>query len=236
MNLEFRVLDSVDSTNEELKRLPPAEAVEGFWLRAVRQTAGKGRQGRIWNSDAGNFHASTIVVPRPGDPPLQTLAFVAALAVHSLVVAKLGDAPELSIKWPNDVMWDGAKLAGILLERHGERVIVGIGINLRHAPQIPGRATAALADIGIALAPGEALADLAQLFGSWLSVWRGSLGDVLDAWRDAAHPPGTRLAVHGGTESRIEGVFEGVAQDGALLLRLDDGTRQAIHSGDVGLL
>ena len=107
-------------------------ATEGLWLRAERQTGGKGRQGRAWVSPPGNLHASTLVRLRPGDPPAPTLALVAAVALHE--VASIY-APGVQIKWPNDLLFDGAKLAGILLERLEDAVVIGFGVNLAHHPE-----------------------------------------------------------------------------------------------------
>lgn len=233
LTLRFLVVDEVDSTNDALEQLPPEEAGEGVWLRADRQTAGRGRQGRAWASETGNLYASTIVELGARDPPPQSLAFVAALAVHSLVVARLGQAPSLTIKWPNDVLWDGAKLAGILLERHDKRVVVGIGVNLAHAPDIPGRTTVALTALGIERSPAEALHDLAQLFAEWLSMWRTDLVGVFEAWQAAAHPVGTSLNVKLPDDTVVDGTFAGIEGDGALRLRLASGEVRVIHAGDV---
>ena len=110
---------------------------EGAWLLADRQTAGRGRLGRSWSDGAGNFMGSTVVHLRHGDPSPDTLALVAGLAVYEAVVSRAG--PETMLKWPNDVLVDGAKLAGILLERIGDAVVIGIGVNLAAAPRFDDR-------------------------------------------------------------------------------------------------
>src|SRR5436853_1339519 len=104
------------STNDDLASLAREGAAEGLWLRAERQTGGRGRQGREWHSPAGNLYASTLVRLRPADPPAPTLALVAAVALHEVASAFAGGA-RIEIKWPNDLMVGGAKLSGILLER-----------------------------------------------------------------------------------------------------------------------
>ena len=111
---------------------------EGRWLVALHQEAGKGRQGRSWVSAPGNFYGSTLVQLRADDPPAQTLSLAAGLAlIEALEAAVPGQA--LMLKWPNDVMLAGKKLAGILLERNGDRVAVGFGVNLASAPELADR-------------------------------------------------------------------------------------------------
>ncbi len=122
---------------------PPAE---GFWLRAGTQSGGRGRLNRQWVSPPGNLYCSTVVHVRPADPPAHSLSFVASLAVHD-AVAQYVDPARLMLKWPNDVLLEGGKLSGILAERSGDHVVVGIGINLASAPELPDRATMALADV-----------------------------------------------------------------------------------------
>src|SRR5690348_13140280 len=113
---EIRTVAETGSTNDDVLALARADVPEGTWLRAERQTAGKGRQGRSWESPPGSLYASTLVRLQPGDPPAPTLALVAAVALHQAVSAY---APDLTIKWPNDLVVRGMKLAGILLEREG---------------------------------------------------------------------------------------------------------------------
>ena len=160
------------------------------------------------------------------------------VALHE-ALARLAPEAGLLLKWPNDLMAAQAKLAGILLERVGDAVIVGVGINIASAPQVEGRATVALSDLpggqGID-APMVANA-LSNSFDRWLTCWREEgFAPVRAAWLAAGYPYGTRLSVQNGTDSRLTGRFEGVAADGALLLGLDDGSTQVVHSGDVGFL
>ena len=231
----IRILDETGSTNADLLALG-RDAREGDWLVVRRQTAGKGRAGRAWEDDAGNFMGSTVVVLRPGDPPPQTLALVTGLAVAE-AVAQVSDAPEVMLKWPNDLLIGGAKLAGILLERAGDTVVVGIGVNLLRAPHVPGRATTALADHGSPIAPGDFAELLADRFGAVLLRWRGGGWEALRAeWLARAHPLGTPLAVNDRDGQPIAGTFAGLGADGAALLRLADGTVRPIHAGDVELV
>jgi BirA family biotin operon repressor/biotin-[acetyl-CoA-carboxylase] ligase len=136
------------------------------------------------------------------------------------------------LKWPNDLMLGGAKLAGILLERSGERVVAGFGVNLASAPQIEGRATA---DLGGAIAPKAFAPLLAASFARLLDAWRLAEPEAFArAWLARAYPVGTPLSVHGGTNEIISGKFAGIEPDGAL--RLDVGSEiQVIRAGDVHL-
>lgn len=209
---------------------------EGDWLIADRQTAGRGRQGREWFDGAGNFMGSTVVYFAPGDPPLATLALVAGLALHEAISPHLQPPQIAKLKWPNDVIVGQAKLAGILLERVGDAVVVGIGVNLCTAPQLPDRQTAALTDFGPAPDRDMFAAALAECFATDLARWRNfGLGPIIARWQAAAHPRGTALLVGEPGEPALAGNFAGLADDGALLLRLADGTKQAIHAGEVRL-
>lgn len=231
----IRFLAQTGSTNADLLALG-RDAREGDWLVARRQTAGKGRAGRRWEDGAGNFMGSTAVALRPGDPLPQTLALVTGLAAAEAVAAIPG-APQVMLKWPNDLLAAGAKLAGILLERAGEIVVIGVGVNLLHAPEVPGRATTSLADHGATIAPDNFAELLADRFAGVLARWHAGEWDGLRvAWLARAHPPGTPLAVGDRDGRALTGTFTGLGADGAALLRLADGTVRPIHAGDVELV
>ncbi len=205
-------------------------ASEGLWLRAERQTSGRGRVGRAWLSPVGNLYASTIVRLHPGEPEAATLALVAAVALEEVASAY---APgKLQLKWPNDLMAGPAKLAGILLERADDAVVIGFGVNLAYHPENLERPTTSIAAL-TAGAPDPAvfLADLAEAFARWLARWRGEgLAAVRARWLQRAHPIGSAL-----TSSAAEGLFEGLDKDGALLLRRADGRITIVRAGDVFL-
>lgn len=226
------------STNSDLlARLAGGERVpEGYWLVAARQTAGKGRQGRRWLDAPGNFMGSTVVNLSERDPPPPTLSFVAALAVYETVLPYLPGSRELLLKWPNDVLLGGAKFCGLLLEREGPSAVVGIGINLASAPEVADRRARAVSEF--APSPGvETFAyRLAEQFDVELARWRQfGLEPILNRWRVAAHPLGTPLTVHEPSGALISGTFDGLEPDGALRLRLEDGTARVIHAGDVSI-
>ena len=206
-------------------------AIEGDWLVALAQVQGRGRQGRGWVSAAGNFFGSTMVELRPGDPPAQTLSLAAGLALIEAVEAA-GPGHPLMLKWPNDLLLQGNKLAGILLERSGERVAVGFGVNLAQAPTLADRQCASL---GGRISPQAFAPLLAASFARLLQLWRESEPVAMaQAWQARAHPVGTELTVQVSEEARVSGRFDGLEPDGALRLRTTSGV-EVIRAGDVEL-
>ena len=230
------------STNADLRQLAEAGGGDvnwdGLWLRADRQTAGRGRQGRDWFSPPGNFYGSTLVRLRAGDPMAATLALVAAVAIEEAVRSCLPDfGARLALKWPNDLLIDGAKLSGILLERTGDAIVIGMGVNLASAPDLPDRATTALDDHGILVTPEAMQATLADAMTRWVGIWREQgLATVLERWEARAHPRGTSLTAKLPDGQVLTGTFEGLASDGALRLGLADGSSHVIHAGDIFLV
>jgi len=206
------------------------ELADGQWVRALRQTAGRGRRGRPWASHPGNLAASVLVQLRAADPPAAQLALVAGVALFEAVASHAQPA-RLLLKWPNDLLMDGAKLAGILAERQGGAVVIGFGVNLAHAPELPDRPTIALAT---PVDPAAFLETLAGTFARWLELWRQEgLAPVRAAWEARAHPPGTLLSV-AGPPARL-GRFRRLCEDGALELETDEGL-VSVHGGEVALL
>lgn len=206
-------------------------AVEGDWLVAMEQDAGRGRQGRQWVSESGNFFGSTVVRLSPGDQSPPSLSLAAGLALIEAVDVAAPGLP-LMLKWPNDLLLGMSKLAGILLERSGDRVVAGFGVNLGSAPKLSDRDTAALNG---ALQPQAFAPLLAGSFARMLTLWRSSEPDAFaQAWLARAHPIGTHLTVHGGSGDKVSGTFDGIEPDGALRLRRD-GDVEVIHAGDVEL-
>jgi len=228
--MRIRIVERTGSTNSDLIADP--DALEDEWLVALEQQAGKGRQGRRWVSAAGNFYGSTLVVIRPGDPPPQTLSLAAGLALAEAVDAAV-PAQALMLKWPNDLMLAGKKVGGILLERSGDRVVVGIGVNLAASPRLPDRDAA---DLGGATSPQAFAPLIAGSFAKLLALWRSSESSgLVRSWLERAHLPGTRLAVHVGKDATLSGRFAGLEMDGALRLMLDDGTIEVVRAGDIFL-
>ncbi len=234
----IQTVPETGSTNADLSaRVASGDrAGEGDWLVADRQTAGRGRQGRAWFDGHGNFMGSTLVRLHPSDPTPGTLALVAGLAVLE-AVAPLVPPPHCpQLKWPNDILIGGAKLSGILLERSGDAIIVGVGVNLAAAPVVEGRQTIALSAFGPAPDRDLFAASLAQGFALELERWRTfGLEPLVRRWLAAGHPPGTPLLVGEPGEEPLRGEFAGLTADGALQLRTADGTTRVIHAGEVRL-
>jgi BirA family biotin operon repressor/biotin-[acetyl-CoA-carboxylase] ligase len=191
----------------------------------------------VWSPAPGNLYASTLVRLRPADPPAATLALVAAVALHEAAGAVARGA-ELSIKWPNDLLAAGAKLGGILLEREGEAVVIGFGVNLADHPRGLDRPVTSLAALTGSAPDAAGFAQaLAAAFAFWLDRWRvEGLAPVRARWLGGAHPVGTALSVECGSAGRVQGLFDGLDETGALRLRFADGTYRTYHSGDVLLV
>ncbi|MDP3803653.1 biotin--[acetyl-CoA-carboxylase] ligase [Brevundimonas sp.] len=236
------ILDQTDSTNAEARRRAEAGETGPLWIVARRQTAGRGRRGREWASEGGNLFATLLHVTRKPPAEAAQVTFVAALAIADLL--DVWAPPSLvTIKWPNDVMLAGEKVAGVLVESGAHEsgglwLAVGIGVNLAHAPEGTERPATALVHHlrGDVLAPPTveaAAAVLAEALAVWMDRWE-TLGfqPILDAWQ--ARTPGLDgPAVARLGRETVEGRAEGVAPDGALKLRLADGSLRLISAGDV---
>ena len=220
-----------------IARLTGGERVaEGDWLVTNAQTAGRGRQGRAWFDGAGNFMGSTAVHVGPQDPPAHSLSLVAGLAVYEAIQPLCPNPGALMLKWPNDVLLGEAKLCGILLERAGDTVVVGIGVNLAAAPDVPDRKAVALSSFGPAPDRDAFANSLAAALMTELERWRTyGLEPLIRRWHSVGTPEGTNLSVHEPDGTIAEGQFAGLDAQGTLQLRLDDGTVRAIHAGDVML-
>ena len=223
--------DALGSTMDEARALALAGAAHGTAVAARVQTAGRGRGGRVWLSQPGNLHA-TIVLRPPADPRrAPELGFVTALAVAEAVDAVA--CCRTSLKWPNDVLHGGAKLAGILMERLDDgAVLAGIGVNVAHSPPGLPYPVTSLSALGCdATAEAVLPAVLHRLSAGW-AAWRaGGFAAVLARWSARGPAPGAALQVRLG-ERRLAGTFAGLAPDGALLLDTAAG-QHTIVAGDV---
>ena len=224
-------LDSVGSTNDEAGRLADAGAPEGTVVWAREQTGGRGRRGRVWSSPVGNLYSSTIVRPRCSVPRAAELGFVAALAVADIVPA----GRPVRVKWPNDVLVEGGKVAGILLEsaigQGGivDHVVAGIGVNVGFAPQLPEMRYAGAALGGTV---ETALERLTAALAARLAEWRrAGFATVRAAWLAMAGPIGIEIDVKLG-EELVRGRFSGLDHEGALLLETASGPRRIV-SGEL---
>jgi BirA family biotin operon repressor/biotin-[acetyl-CoA-carboxylase] ligase len=236
------LLDQTDSTNAEARRRADAGESSPLWIVARRQTEGRGRRGRQWESQDGNLFSTLLQITRKSPAEAAQVTFVAALAIADLLDA-FAPASLVTIKWPNDVMLAGQKASGVLVESgaHGSGglwLAVGIGVNLAQAPEGTERPATAVAyhlrgDVTAPPSVEAAAAKLAEAFDVWMTRWE-TLGfePILDAWRArTAGLEGPAVARLG--RETVEGRAEGVAPDGALKLRLADGSLRLISAGDV---
>lgn len=239
-HFEIVALGSVGSTNDEAHVLARQGAADRTAVTAVEQLGGKGRRGRAWASPPGNLYLSAIL--RPSCPVGQAaqLSFVASLAMRDAVRRFLPDSAAVAVKWPNDVLVDGSKISGILLETgpisggDAAYVILGMGINLAHHPdnaERPATSLAALnADPGVAAARDALLGALDR----WDTLWRArGFTPIREAWLSDAIGLGAPIQVRL-PDSTLEGVFADLDMDGALLLE-QPGGRRRITAGDVFL-
>lgn len=230
--------DEIDSTNEEAKRRAEAGERGPLWITAKTQSAGRGRRGRNWTSEPGNLFATLLIAPERNAAESARLSFAAALSVYDVARGACPNAA-VTLKWPNDVLLDGAKCSGILLESGGEQngvlpwLAVGIGINLVHAPEGTPYPATALTRLGSAISPAVALEQLARSWALWFEAWkRHGLAPLREAWLARAHGVGQAITARLADDS-LNGVFEGLDAEGSLQLRLADGTLRSISSGEI---
>lgn len=245
--------DSVGSTSTEASRAAQAGDVGDVWFAALKQTEGRGRRGRQWETPHGNLAASLLVVPDCDPAVTATLGFVAGVALNralgSLVpgaAIKFGidgadgqDRSRIALKWPNDVLADGAKLAGILLEAQKRpdgrmAIVIGMGVNVVAAPEGLPYPAASIAALGWDVTPEAILAALSDEWVDAVELWDSgrNVAAVLDLWRQAAAGIGAPVAVSRDGEV-VRGVFETIDDAGRLIVRANDNSRVAITAGDV---
>lgn len=237
------ILEDVASTNTEAFARAGQGEPGPLWVMARRQTQGRGRAGRAWTSDPGNLYASLLQRSRCPLALVYQVSLVAGIAVVDAIRTAAGTTllPELRLKWPNDVLIDGAKCTGILAESQmapsGEvLLVIGIGINLSSHPTDIGRAATHLAAHGIAIAPEAMLDHLAPALDRWLRTWDEGRGfaRIRAAWLERAGAEGEPLTVNAGTE-KLSGRFTGLDEAGALLMRDETGAVRRVTFGDVAL-
>jgi BirA family biotin operon repressor/biotin-[acetyl-CoA-carboxylase] ligase len=231
-------LEEAGSTNSLARERAVAGERGPVWLAAKRQSSGRGRRGRAWTGLEGNLFATGLYTLQCEPARAAELSFAAALAVAAVCDRALGDPQRARVKWPNDVLVDGRKVSGILLESGqapggGLWLAVGIGINLVAHPEDAERPATSLAAAGGALERDAALDVLVEAFETLRQRWlKDGFGPVRDGWLARAHGLGERC------EARLEGetvtgVFADLAPDGSLRMDLDNGGRRYISAGDV---
>ncbi len=229
----------IGSTNAEAL-LRAADGGVEQWIVADKQISGRGRRGRQWISEPGNLY-STVLLYDPAPPSLSPqICFVAALALHDAVmdIAPSMEAERLRLKWPNDVLLDGKKLVGILVEgavsNTRQAVVVGIGVNCAHHPEDAAYPATDLQSSGIAATPEQVFARLAERMMDRLAQWQHGkqFAQTREAWLSRAGGIGSEIEVRL-PERSLRGTFDAIDGDGALVLGLPGGHSELIRAGDV---
>jgi len=230
-------LDEIDSTNEEARRRFKGGEIGPLWIAARRQTAGRGRRGRAWADLSRNLYCSGMYSLKCSPGEAAQLSFAAALAAAEVCQSVLSDH-RVKVKWPNDVLIDGQKVCGILLESADApgqvvQLVVGVGLNVAAAPDIPERPAISLNQLGADLNAAMALEALVSRFEHWRAVWaREGFNPIREAWLLRAHGVGQRCLVRLENET-LDGIFTDLASDGSLMLELAGGETRLISAGDV---
>ena len=237
----FRILgyDSVSSTNDEADSLTQNGAPDRTLVWARSQNSGRGRLGRAWVSPEGNLYTTALLDPGVPLGRLQELSFVASLAVHDTVAGLLPES-DLVLKWPNDVLLGGAKVSGILIETRvrGDHVValLGVGINLTHAPDGARYPTTALADHLAAPLSVEGLLNLyLKALSARYALWcSDGFEPIREAWVARSRWIDREVSVETGGQTII-GRYDGIDADGSMIVTGDDGAEHRITAGDVRL-
>ncbi len=233
-------LDEVDSTNDEARRLAEEGAEEGTLVWGLSQRKGRGRRDRDWASPEGNLYLSLLL--RPDCPPREAaqLSFVAAMALAGALTMLAPPHSRIDFKWPNDVLLNERKVAGILLEASTtgpnalDWLIVGMGVNVASAPDDPAFPATSLRAEGCGeVTPGEVLEGFARHFLTRVSSWvEDGFAPLREEVMRYAKGVGEEITVKLGDEA-IEGIFADIDATGALIVELVDGSLRTVHAGDV---
>jgi BirA family biotin operon repressor/biotin-[acetyl-CoA-carboxylase] ligase len=233
ITFDVRHYDSLASTSDEAMRLARDGAAHCTVVHADQQTAGRGRLSRRWLSPPGNLYLSIVLRPNLPASRSVEIGFVAALAVADAIEAMLPRHMRASLKWPNDVLVGDGKISGVLLEQADDALILGIGVNVLHAPGGMSYQVSTIVGCGgLATVDGTRTALLTAL-SNWLDIWQqDGFAAIRTAWLGRAHPVGTLLRLTVG-DGLVEGRFVDIAPDGALIMETDDGPKRFV-AGDVG--
>jgi BirA family biotin operon repressor/biotin-[acetyl-CoA-carboxylase] ligase len=231
--------DTLGSTNAEALARGRDGERGPLWITAARQTAGRGRRGNAWISEPGNLYASLLLTDVAPAAHLPELCFVVALAVRDAVSAA---APSLSaglkLKWPNDLLLDGAKLAGILIEAESvggkTTTAAGIGVNCAHHPSSLAYPATNLAAHGAAVRSAALMTELSRAMAARLAQWDRGAGFAAIRGEWLSHATGIGGDIHVRLSDReVTGTFETLDSSGRLMLRLPCGAVEAIAAGEI---
>lgn len=235
--LFFAECDSTNTLAAEFAR----KGYKGpLWLTAGQQTAGRGRRGRVWASGGGNLYTSLLFRPSLKPSDLAALPYIVALAARETFITLGADRAVVRCKWPNDVLIDGKKACGVLIESSARNadlldyVIIGIGMNLCEFPgDAAYGATSLLHATGKRITPREALSVLASHMFERLNDWDiSSFEQVASEWQECSWGLGEKREIRTATDT-FTGTPLSLSSDGGLIVRLDDGTEKRLYAGDV---
>lgn len=237
----LRLYDEIGSTNDEALRLARGGGEGKSWFVAKSQSKGRGRQARAWVSPLGNLYASLLLIDEVPAALAPQLGFVAGVALRRALCEAIDEGERLKLKWPNDVLCDGAKLAGILLESTNLSdgrfaCVIGIGVNCASAPEGLAYPAKALAEVGAsAHGPQDVLLHLSHEIVGALDRFGGGagFGTIREEWLGAAAGIGAPIRVET-PNGRVEGRFRSIDSSGRLMIDCGDGPR-IIEAGDVWL-
>lgn len=229
----------VGSTNDEAFRLAAEYDLDTFFVTGKRQLAGRGRRGRPWVSEAGNLYVSVFLKAPAKAEKCAELSFVSAIALNEAISNCIDDnAGSCQIKWPNDILWNGSKISGLLLEARSDgdamNIVVGMGVNCTHHPDDTPYPVTNFRAEGFDLGPDQLFAALMPSYLDNLAIWSGGRGfDVIRSkWLARACGVGDEIIVRLDGEE-LNGVFRDLNDQGHLILMQSGGRERIIAAGDV---
>ncbi len=231
-------LDSVESTNITAFEYAKLNDPGNLWIIADSQRGGKGSRGRSWISESGNLYASLLLRKTIAAPQVSTLTFVASLALFH-VFRTIAPNSDIALKWPNDLLLNGRKISGILLENHmlpgrEQAIIIGIGVNCQSSPQGTPYAATSLSQEGISAQPHEVFKLLAGEIDKWIGIWDGgdNFSQLRSHWLEHAQGLGHEILVKT-PNIELRGIFEDLDENGLLILKTPEGERHKISTADI---
>ena len=242
---EITCLETVDSTNEYIKRNLKS-LKNGAVVWAQSQSQGRGRMHRVWSSENnGNIYFSFLMKDRRWLKQLTELPIIVSVVLYRTIKDFVDEAKvkDLKLKWPNDLLWNGGKLSGILMEIEGDDLVCGIGVNIEKAPQIEGKKTACMGDLSGThknLKQADFIADFCKNFNTALNHYsKGGFVDFKSEWEQNCGHINKKVALSGGVEDntpKLDVLFVGLNSDGGALVVVDGGSeKQVVYSGELNV-
>jgi BirA family biotin operon repressor/biotin-[acetyl-CoA-carboxylase] ligase len=232
------VFEEIDSTNNEAKRLIQSGALDRLVIWSKQQSYGRGRYGRSWNSQEGNLYMSILLPIQCSLAKAAQLSFVMGLCVHDVIndLAKKNKIKlDINLKWPNDVLIQGSKIAGILLESLPEEdsgwIVLGLGVNVEHTPDVENATS--LKELGIKSNVGHLLGMVMNKFDYYHNMWSlYGFSKIRQLWLKKAYKIGEVVTITD-IKNRISGVFETIDKDGAMKIKIASGEKYTMSTGEI---